>query len=90
MEQTGLYAAKTHLPQLLNLARRFELSVYDTASLETALRRNSPPATLDRRMREAAEKLGIALLHVQDWHRTRSAPGVLANPLPVSVDQVNT
>ena len=40
MERIGLYAAKTHLPQLLDLARRFELSVDDTASLETALRRS--------------------------------------------------
>ena len=51
---------------LLDLARRFELSVYDAAYLETALRRSLPLATLDHRMREAAEMLGIALLHDRD------------------------
>ena len=51
---------------LLDLARRFELSVYDAAYLETALRRSLPLATLDRRLRGAAEALGIALLHSRD------------------------
>ena len=49
--------------QLLDLARRFELSVYDAAYLETALRRSLPLATLDRRLLEAAEVLGVALVH---------------------------
>ena len=40
---------------LLDLARRFNLSVYDAAYLETALRRSLPLATLDRRLRRAAE-----------------------------------
>ena len=48
---------------LLDLARRFELSVYDAAYLEVALRRSLPLATLDHRMRGAAEALGVALLH---------------------------
>ena len=51
---------------LLDLARRFELSVYYAAYLEVALRRSLPLATLDHRMREAAEALGIALLHSRD------------------------
>ena len=51
---------------LLDLARRFELSVYDAAYLETALRRSLPLATLDRRLREAAEILGVDLLHNRD------------------------
>lgn len=51
---------------LLDLARRFELSVYDAAYLEVALRRSLPLATLDRRMREAAEMLGVDLLHNRD------------------------
>ena len=51
---------------LLELARRFELSVYDAAYLETALRRSLPLATLDRRMREAAEALGVTLLPSRD------------------------
>lgn len=52
--------------RLLDLARRFNLSVYDAAYLETALRRSLPLATLDRRLRSAAEALGIALLHSRD------------------------
>ena len=51
---------------LLDLARCFELSVYDAAYLETALRRNLPLATLDHRLRRAAEVLGVALLHNRD------------------------
>ena len=51
---------------LLDLARRFELSVYDAAYLEVALRRSLPLATLDLRMREAAKALGVALLHNRD------------------------
>ena len=51
---------------LLDLARRFNLSVYDAAYLETALRRSLPLATLDHRMRKAAEALGVTLLHNRD------------------------
>lgn len=51
---------------LLDLARRFELSVYDAAYLEVALRRSLPLATLDHRVREAAEILGVDLLHNRD------------------------
>ena len=46
-------------PLLLNFARKFELSVYDAAYLEVAYRRGLPLATLDRRMREAADAVGI-------------------------------
>ena len=51
---------------LLDLARRFNLSVYDAAYLETALRRSLPLATLDHRLRNAAEALGVTLLHNRD------------------------
>ncbi len=46
---------------VLELARRFGLTVYDAAYLEVALRRSLPLATLDRRLREAAEAIGVAL-----------------------------
>ncbi|MXY90786.1 MAG: type II toxin-antitoxin system VapC family toxin [Gammaproteobacteria bacterium] len=47
--------------QVLDLARRFELTVYDSAYLETALRRSLPLATLDEKLLAAAETLGVAI-----------------------------
>ena len=44
---------------LLDLARRHELTVYDAAYLEVAVRRSLPLATLDRRLRDAAEAMGV-------------------------------
>jgi len=48
--------------RLLDLGRRFELTVYDAAYLEVAIRRSLPLATLDRRLREAAEAIGVAVV----------------------------
>ena len=39
---------------LLDLARRHDLTIYDDAYLEVALRRSLPLATLDRRPQRAA------------------------------------
>ena len=47
---------------LLDLARRFELTVYDAAYLEVAFRRSLPLATLDHRLRKAAEAMGITVV----------------------------
>ena len=47
---------------LLDLERRFELTVYDAAYLEVAIRRSLPLATLDHRLREAAEAIGVAVV----------------------------
>ncbi len=44
---------------ILDLARRFGLTIYDAAYLEVALRRSLPFATLDRRLYAAAEGIGI-------------------------------
>lgn len=46
---------------LLGLAREHEISVYDAAYLELALRLSLPLATLDRRLQHAAKKAGIKL-----------------------------
>ena len=46
--------------RLLELARRFALSVYDAAYLEVAFRRSLALATLDHRLRKAAETVGVA------------------------------
>ena len=43
-------------------ARQSGLSVYDAAYFDLALRYNLPLATLDERLRAAAQKAGIALL----------------------------
>lgn len=45
--------------RILDLARRFKLTIYDAAYLEVAHRRSLPLATLDRRLREAATVIGI-------------------------------
>ena len=49
---------------ILQLADRFQLTLYDAAYLELAGRRGLPLATLDRDLREASAALGITLLGV--------------------------
>lgn len=46
----------------LQLADRFQLTVYDAAYLELAVRRAIPLATLDDGLRPAAEALGVTIL----------------------------
>lgn len=50
-----------NLTNVLPLAREFNLSAYDAAYLELALRHNAPLATFDRRLRTAATKSGARL-----------------------------
>ena len=45
----------------LGLARAQNLSVYDAASFELALRRGLPIATLDARLKAAATTIGLSL-----------------------------
>jgi predicted nucleic acid-binding protein len=47
---------------LLSLARRHKLTVYDAAYLELAMRLASPIATLDRRLSAASEAESLALV----------------------------
>ena len=47
---------------LIAAARQSGLTAYDAAYFELALRRNLPLATLDGKMRAAAQKAGIELL----------------------------
>ena len=47
---------------LVAAARLSGLTAYDVAYFELALRRNLPLATLDNKMRAAAQKAGIELL----------------------------
>jgi predicted nucleic acid-binding protein len=48
--------------EMLNLADRFRLTLYDAAYLELARRRSLPLATLDDELRTAAMALGLRLL----------------------------
>jgi predicted nucleic acid-binding protein len=48
--------------ELANVARAYQLTVYDAAYLELAKRQSLPIATLDKGLRSAAVKAGVALL----------------------------
>ena len=48
----------------LSLARDHNLSAYDAAYLELAIRRGLPLATIDGKLRTAAAAVGVALLEV--------------------------
>ncbi|MCE5360840.1 MAG: type II toxin-antitoxin system VapC family toxin [Acidithiobacillus sp.] len=58
--------AKQALGDTLNLARRHQLSAYDAAYLELALREGLPLATLDADLAEAAKAAGALTLIIQD------------------------
>jgi predicted nucleic acid-binding protein len=47
--------------EILTLAREQNLSTYDAAYLDLAMRRGLPLATLDQRLRGAARAVGVAL-----------------------------
>jgi predicted nucleic acid-binding protein len=50
--------------QVLSVARQEQLTEYDAAYVELALRRALPLATLDDKLRQAARRVGIALVSV--------------------------
>ena len=52
------------LKQVLDLARAARLTAYDARYLELAMRRGLPLASKDARLRDAAKRLGVALLGV--------------------------
>lgn len=54
-DETGLRA----LRETLTLARMEQLTSYDAAYLELAMRRGLPLATKDRSLRAAAERIGV-------------------------------
>ena len=61
-DQTGVQA----WGETLNMADRFQLTVYDAAYLELAERRTLPLATLDAELRAAAKALGVRLVGTDD------------------------
>ena len=48
--------------QILSLARQQQLSEYDAAYLELAMREGLPLATLDTQLRRAAKNIGVVLV----------------------------
>ena len=50
---------------VLPLARQYGLSAYDAAYLELAMRRGAGLATLDGKLRRAARKAGVEIVHGQ-------------------------
>ena len=50
------------ISDLVQTARRTNLTVYDAAYLELAIRRKLPLATLDGKLREAARRIGLELI----------------------------
>jgi len=50
--------------QILSVARQYQLTEYDAAYLELALRKGLPFATLDDRLRQSARMAGIRLVRV--------------------------
>jgi predicted nucleic acid-binding protein len=59
--QIDLEASTRALTDLSDTARLYHLTPYDAAYLELAIRLALPLATLDKDLRRAAEKAGIAL-----------------------------
>jgi len=55
------YTHENALGETIHLARLYGLSLYDATYLELALRKELPLATLDRRLREAAQAATIEL-----------------------------
>lgn len=55
-------AALVSIRQSLLTARKFQLSSYDAAYLETAQRGNLPLATLDQPLRAAAKQAGVEIV----------------------------
>jgi predicted nucleic acid-binding protein len=54
-------SVEENLTNVLPLAREFSLSAYDAAYLELSLRHSAPLATLDQKLRKAAQKAGPRL-----------------------------
>ena len=57
--ETDTQTASRALSETLQLARTYALSVYDAAYLELAMREGLPLATLDTRLKNAAEAAGV-------------------------------
>ena len=61
IDSEGDIASRAWTDTLL-LARAGRLTLYDAAYLELAIRRDVELATLDRELRRAAKKMGVAVI----------------------------
>lgn len=59
MQDTAL--AIQYVENVLPLTREYSLSAYDAAYLELAIRQEAPFATLDRKLRVAAQKARVVI-----------------------------
>jgi predicted nucleic acid-binding protein len=60
-----LESSETAFVRVFKLAEQYNLTVYDAAYLELAIRESVPLATLDNELREAARAAGVALVEPQ-------------------------
>ena len=54
-----------YVSNVLPIAREYSLSAYDAAYLELAIRHEAPLATLDGKLRQAAQKAGIKIFSAE-------------------------
>jgi predicted nucleic acid-binding protein len=54
-----MQSAGRHVSKILPLAREYNLSAYDAAYLELAIRYDAPLATLDGKLQKAAQQAGV-------------------------------
>ncbi len=60
--ETDFASESNALGTLLELAREYEITVYDASYLELSLRHGIPLATLDKKLIAAAQRAGIPVL----------------------------
>jgi predicted nucleic acid-binding protein len=59
---TDIDNATGRLPALLDIARQYRLSLYDSIYLDLAMRERLPLATVDTALGRAAQAVGVALV----------------------------
>ncbi len=51
---------------IMDIARKYQLSTYDAAYLELAIRKEIPISSLDKDLKKAAKKSGITIFHPEE------------------------
>jgi predicted nucleic acid-binding protein len=60
--QEDVQSVGDHVNNVLPLAQQYNLSAYDAAYLELAIRHSAPLATLDSKLEKAAKQAGVSIL----------------------------
>jgi len=63
-QQIPVDLRSVNIPEALKIASQFNIYAYDAYFLECAISLHSPLLTLDRRMNEVAQSLGIRIMEV--------------------------